>query len=161
MKNKSVRKFKETVELRSLVFRRLRTHRYFPAAVLITVVLVVACIHIWQRVHVIRLVKEVAELKAENVGLVDDYKKVQSDIAALCMASRIETFACDSLGLKAVTAERLFTLMHEKPRELPADELTTLMSSIKRVARFVPVLSDNSARAGALEGIKFDSVEQK
>ena len=161
MKSKSVRKFKETVEFRSLVFHRLRTHRYFPAAMLLAVVLVVACIHIWQRVHVIKLVKEVAELKAENVSLVDDYKKVQSDIAALCMATRIETFAYDSLGLKTVTADRLFTLVREKHREIPADELTTLMSSIKRVAKFVPVLSGSNANAGELEEIKFDTVEHK
>jgi len=158
MKNKSVRKFKETVEFRSLVLHRLRTHRYFPVAMLIAVLLVVACIHIWQRVHVIKLVKEVAELKAENLNLVDDYKKIQSDIAALCMASRIETFAYDSLGLKTITADRMFTLVREKHREIPSDELTTLVSSIKRVAKFMPVLSGTSANAGELDDIKFDSV---
>ncbi len=160
---KSVRNYKETLELRSFIFNRIRTHRYFPVVVLVAVLLVIGCVHIWQRVHVIKLVKEVSRLKAENVSLTDAYKKVQSEIAALCMASRIEAYSGDSLGLKAVSANRLFTLVKEKQEPLPVggDELTAIMTSIKRVARHVPVLTGNSARAGELEGIKFDSVTTK
>ena len=158
---KSVRKYKETLEFRSLIFRRLRTHRYFPIAVLIGVLLVVGCIHIWQRVHVITLVQEVSRLKAENVSLTDDYKKVQSDIAALCMASRIEAFSSDSLGLQAITANRLFTLVTESQKTSPPDDLTAMISSIKRVAKYVPVFSESSARAGELKAIKFDSTSSK
>jgi cell division protein FtsL len=154
---KSVRKYKETLEFRSLIFRRLRTHRYFPVAVLIGVLLVVGCIHIWQRVHVITLVQEVSRLKAENISLNDDYKKIQSDIAALCMASRIEAYSSDSLGLEAVTANRLFTLVTETRKTEPTDDLTDMIYSIRRVAQYVPVFSGNSARARELKSIKFDS----
>ena len=155
---KSVRKYKETLEFRSLIFRRLRTHRYFPIAVLIAVLLVVGCLHIWQRVHVIKLVQEVARLKAENISLTDDYKKVQSDIAALSMASRIEGYSSDSLGLHAITANRLFTLVTESQKTAPPDDLTAMISSIRRVAKYVPVFSGSSARAGELKAIKFDSM---
>jgi cell division protein FtsL len=158
---KSVRKYKETLEYRSLIFQRIRTHRYFPIIVLVGVLLVVGCIHIWQRVYVIKLVKEVSLLKAENISLTDDYKKVQSDIAALSMASRIETYSADSLGLQAITANRLFTLVKKTQQAESPDELTALMSSFKRVAKYVPVLSGSNATAGELETIKFDSVECK
>ena len=158
---KSVRKYKETLEYRSLIFQKVRKHRYFPVVVLVGVLLVVGCIHIWQRVHVIKLVKEVSLLKAEKASLTDNYKKVQSDIAALSMASRIETYSSDSLGLKAITANRLFTLVKKTQQAETPDELTALMSSFKRVAKFVPVLTGNNATAGELETIKFDSVEYR
>lgn len=156
---RSVRKFKETIEFRSLPFNRLRSHRYFPATVLALVILAAACIHIWQRVVVISLVKEVSALQKENRGLVDAGHKVQTDVAALCMATRIERYALDTLGLKRVSPDSIYTLVPRSVGELSSDELTTMMSSIRRVAEYLPVLTDANAAAKKLEPIRFEHAQ--
>lgn len=156
MRARSVRRFKETVEFRSLPFKQLRSHRYFPATVLVLVVLVAACVHIWQRVIVISLVKEVAALQRENRGLVDAGHKIQTDIASLSMSTRIEGYAVDTLGLQRVSPERFYTLIPRSTGERTTDELTTMISSIKRVVQFFPVVTDAQAAAQELEPIKFE-----
>lgn len=152
---RSVRKFTETVELRSLLFNRLKSHRYFPAVVITIVVLTCACIHIWQRVVVRSLVIEVTALEKENLALVDDTHKVQTDLAALTMASRIERYAMDSLGLQRVRPDRLYTLVPETTGELAADRLATMISSIRRVADFIPVVTEAQGAAQELQPITF------
>ena len=153
----SVRKFTETVEFRSLLFNRLKTHRYFPAAVLALVVLTAACIHIWQRVVVISLVKEVSVLQKENYDLVDRAHKVQTDIAALTMASRIEQYAIDTLGMQRVRPDRLYTLIPESAGDVSSDRFSTMISSIRRVAAYLPVLTEAQAAAQELQPIRFDT----
>jgi len=157
---RSVRKFTETIELRSLLFNRLKSHRYFPATVLALVVLAAACIHIWQRVVVISLVKEVSVLQKENLALVDDAHKIQTDIAALTMASRIERYAIDTLGLQRIRPDRLYTLIPESAGELSTDRLTTMISSIRRVAECLPVLTEAQAAAQELRPIRFETSEK-
>ncbi len=152
-----VRKFKETVDIRSLALKRLRSHRYFPIAMIVLAILTVACLHVWQRVHVIGLVQEVAELQEENRELIDCVNKTHHDIAALSMASRIEKYAVDSLGLQMATADRLYTLMRRRDVDAAQDEFAAIVSSIERVARYLPVLSENQVNAGELKPIKFDS----
>jgi cell division protein FtsL len=156
---RSVRQFTETLELRSLPLHRLRSHRYFPAAVIALVVLAAACVHVWQRVVVIGLVKEVSALERENRGLVDDAQKVHTDIAALSMATRIEQYAIDTLGMQRITPDRLFTLVKEESRQLTNDQLATLISSIKRVAECLPVVTEAQATAKPLEPIRFEDDE--
>jgi len=154
---RSVRVFKETVEMRSLLLHRIRTHRYFPIAVIAAIVLAVACIHIWQRVVVIELVQQVSRLKKENGRLIDNSHKVQSDIAALSMASRIERYAVDSLGLTRVSTDCLYTLVTEEVRQAPSDQLATVLSSIKRVADYLPEVAEARAARNQLEPIRFDA----
>src|SRR5512140_1999460 len=103
----SVRKFKETVELQSSLLARIRGHRHFSTGLMLTALIFVACVHIWQRVHVIHLVQEVANLRDENKLLVDETKKARTGIATLEMASRIQTCAADSLGLQPIATDRL------------------------------------------------------
>lgn len=157
---RSVRVFKETVEMRSLLLHRMRSHRYFPFAVIGTIVLAVACIHIWQRVVVIGLAQQVSHLKKENKQLIDDAHKVQSEIAALCMSSRIEQYALDSLGLKRVSTDRLYTLVTEDVSEAPSDQLATVLSSIKRVADYLPEVAEAKAAHSQLEPIRFDTDDE-
>ncbi|MCK4373559.1 MAG: cell division protein FtsL, partial [candidate division Zixibacteria bacterium] len=104
---KTVRKFKETVEIRSSVINRLRSHRYFPIAVLVTVFLMASVIHVWQRVHVLETVKQVSHLRAENEQLVDATSKLNVRLATLTAAGRIEKYAMDSLGLQPVAADQI------------------------------------------------------
>jgi len=154
---RSVRVFKETLEMRSLLLHRIRSHRYFPVAVIATIVLAVACTHIWQRVVVIGLVQQVSRLQKENRQLIDDTHKVQSEIAALSMASRIERYAADSLGLARVGTDCLYTLVSEESSQAPADQLATVLSSIKRVADYLPEVSDANAARNQLEPIRFET----
>ena len=153
----TVRKFKETVEIRSSIFNRIRSHRYFPTTLLFCVFLTAACIHVWQRVKVVELVKDVAQLRAENVELLDIKKKMRSEIATLSTAARIERYATDTLGLQRVKAERLFTLVFEKADYEQADDLKLLLYAINRVADAVPTISENSALARGVENLNLDS----
>jgi cell division protein FtsL len=152
---RSVRKFTETVELRSLLLKRLKSHRHFPAVVITAVILTCACIHIWQRVVVMSLVTEVTALEKENMALIDDTHKVQTDLAALTMASRIERYAMDTLGLQRIRPDRLYTLVPETPGELAADRFATMISSIRRVADFIPVVTEAQGAAQELQPITF------
>jgi cell division protein FtsL len=155
---RSVRKFKETMEMRSLPFKRLQSHRYFPAAIIAMVILTAACIHVWQRVVVLGLVHEVALMQMDSRDLIDNVEKTQSEIAALSMATRIEQFAQDSLGLQRVTPDHLYTLGREADKEeKPSDELTVMLSSIKRVADYLPALTQAQAQITELQPIRFDT----
>ena len=157
---RAVRQFKETVDFRSLLLTRVRSHRYFPATVVMAALLMVACLHVWQRVRVIKLVKDVAELRETNRDLVDVARKMHNDIAALSMATRIEGYATDTLGMQPVAADRLFTLVRERDKDVPRDELATMLSSIQRVAKYLPALTETGANAAELRPIRFDSTHR-
>ncbi len=160
----SVRKFKETVEIQSGWLTRIRQHRHFGLALVSAALLMVACVHIWQRVHVIHLVQEVDGLKSQNAILVDETKKAKMDVAALTRATRISVCAAESLGLQPITVDRLYTIsMEVKPQQVAdsSDELASMMSSIKRVADFMPVVSEAKAGPSELRPIKFDSIASR
>lgn len=147
--------------MRAGLFQRIRTHRHFSTGLVLAVFVVVACIHIWQRVHVIRLSQEVGALREENRGLIDATKKVRSEVAALSMGSRVETYAADSLGLLPVAAARLVIIDRDRPKqEVQTDELGNVLSSIKRVSDYLPVLSEAQADPAEFQPIKFDSLSE-
>ncbi|UCC45710.1 MAG: cell division protein FtsL [Candidatus Zixiibacteriota bacterium] len=152
-----MRRFKETVEIRSSLLKRLRSHRYFPLATVAALVVIIGCLHIWQRVVVIELAKDVAGLRAQNRRLVDGVKKIHSEVTALSSASRIEKYAADSLGMHTPSADRLITLIPKSEEEIPADELQAMFSSIKRVADYLPVVTEAQASSDELNAIKFDT----
>jgi len=154
----AVRKFKETIELQSTLLRRLRSHRYLSVSLLVATIVVAACFHIWQRVRVMELVQDVATLKKEQASLLDDKKKLYSEIASLSVASRIERYACDTLGLRPVDAERLFTLVPKKELPPPQDELVKMFSAIRRVADHVPAITESRAAAAGVENLKVDTM---
>lgn len=154
----TVRKFKETVEIRSSIFNRVRSHRYFPAALLCFLFMSAACVHIWQRVKVVELVKEVSQLTAENSELLDAKKKLHSEVAALSTTSRIEQYAIDTLGLLPIDAERLYTLIPRKESYRKPDDLELLLYAISRVTENVPTISENSAMAKDVDRIKLDTL---
>jgi len=153
-----VRKFKETVDLQALAFHRLKNHKYFPAATLIIAFLAVSGFHIWQRVYVMSLVREVAELRADNRNLIDLTRKTHNEIAALSMNSRIERYAQDTLGLTLVSANQLLTL--QRPDELvkKPDRLEMILTSLENVGKYLPTLSTNPVNATELPPLKLDTV---
>jgi cell division protein FtsL len=153
----TIRKFTQTAEMKAGIFNRVRAHRYFSISILVMAVVLAACVHVWQRFRVIELVKEVSQLQAENKSLVDDCKKVNSEIASLMMASRVEQYAMDTLGMAPVTADHLYTLIRQERKPVEPDELAVMVAAIKRVADYVPAITESQANAGELQGIRFDS----
>lgn len=158
---RTIRKFKETVEIRSSFLNRVRSSRYFPLALLVIVFLAAACVHVWQRVRVLDLVYEVSLLKHENRELTDDIRKVYSDIAALSVSSRVETYAADTLGLVMVPPERLYTLEHRHQGPAVADGLDMVLAAVKRMAGHLPVVEETRANAGELRNPKIDSLARQ
>lgn len=158
--SQSVRAFKETVEMRRFSLRRLKSHRYAAAIGIGAILLALACAHIWQRVTVIHLAMDVTRLQAEHKELVDQSRKMNSEISSLSMAARIEPFAIDSLGLLVVPADRLFTVRTEKKPNQPQqlDQYAELKVVLKRVSDHMPVLSQTTAEAETTDSIKFDSL---
>ena len=156
---RSVRKFKETVDLRSLPLQRLKSHRYFPVAAIAALVLVAACIHVWQRVVVISLVKEISVLQKENRRLVDDAHKVRSEIASLSRPTRIERYAIDSLGLQRVAADQIITLIPGSDAREAGDELAAMISSIGRITDYLPVMTEAQAKEQELRPINLEYEE--
>lgn len=156
----SVRQFKETMDIKGSVANRLRANRYVPYVFLALAFLLTACIHVWQRVHVLELVTEVSKLNNTQAVLDDELKKVNSDIAALSMASRIEKYASDTLGMMPVPADKLYTLVSDKNVGFKKDNLHAMFEAVKRVTDYVPRPSENSALAGEPPMIRIDSTER-
>ena len=154
-----VRKFKETVDLQSNALHRVRNYKYFPATVLVLIFLAVACFHIWQRVYVMSLVREVAVMREENRLLIDLSRKIHTDIASLSMNSRIEQYAQDSLGLSLVSASHQLTLKRPKATPKKQDRLDMILTSLENVGKYLPTLSGNPVNAVELKPIKFDSTK--
>jgi len=158
---RAVRKFKETVEIRSSLIHRVRSNRYLPMAVLAAVVLTGACVHIWQRVRVLDLVYEVSLLRQENQNLGDDLRKVYSDVSSLSMSARIESYAADTLGLQTVPAEKLFTLVPRDGAGPEADDFKRVLSAVKRMATYLPAVTETQASAGELRNPRIDSLARQ
>ena len=158
---KPVRKFKETVEIRSSVANRLLSHRYFPYAILVTLFLSVCVVHVWQRVRVLELVKDVSRLRAENNDLIDASSKLNIRLAGLSSVGRIERYARDTLGLRPAMTDQLYTLIGRE-EELPEpDDLATMFQAIERVTRHVPAISLNRATAGEPRRLRPDVLSRE
>ncbi len=153
----AVRKFKETVEINSSTINKLKSHKYFSISLLCFSCLVVACIHLWQQVTVVSLVKDISHLQKENDVLLDSKKKLYSRIASLSTSSRIERYAVDSLGLCLVDADKMLTLVPKDVVVSHPDELQQMLTAVKRIAKYLPVIEETRAKAGAVENIVVDS----
>lgn len=154
---KAIRQFKETIELKSGFIARVRSYRNFNLYLIASAILVVSCFHIWQRVKVLDQVQEVARLKKSNKQLLDDLKKVNSDLAKLSMASRIRTYASDSLKMIPIDPSNLYTLVPSGVESESPDEFASMLSAIKRVADYFPVIEGNNANANELKIINLDT----
>jgi cell division protein FtsL len=155
-----IRLFKESLAMRSGMLARIRSHRYFPITMLALAFLVASCVHVWQRFQVFELVDEVADLKHEQVRLVDEARKLQSDIASLSLSTRIEQYATDSLGLHRLEPDHLFTLETKDPSGKPPDKLESLKSAVSRIASHMPVVVENRATARENKAINLDSLQE-
>jgi hypothetical protein len=99
-------------------------------------------------VRVLELVKDVSHLRATNDQLVDATSKLNARIASLSSAGRIESYAVDSLGLRPVAADHIYTLIGRNEKPTPPDELATMFRAIGRVTNHMPGITESSAHAG-------------
>jgi cell division protein FtsL len=136
---------------------RIRSYRNFNLYLIAGAILIVSCFHIWQRVKVLDQVQEVALLKKSNKQLLDDLKKVNSDLANLSMASRIKTFAKDSLRMIPIDPSNLYTLVPSGVESESPDEFASMFSAIKRVTDYLPVIEGNNANANELKIVNLDT----
>lgn len=153
----AVRSFWETVTIRSSLAHRVRSHRYFPLGVLAVALLLVSCLHVWQRVTVLDLVRQVSSLEKEHAALLDNTKKMYGDISELSMSQRIRRYAVDTLGMQHVSVDRLYTLEREQPTLSDPDDLAMLVSAVKRMASYLPAISEETVTAAELRNVKIDS----
>ena len=153
----AVRKFKETVEINSSFLNKVRSHRYYTPALLLSLFLAVACIHVWQRVQVVKYSKEIGFLREENADILDKKKKLYTDLAVLSTSSRIERYAYDTLGLKMVSADMMCTIEYDGAAPKQADDLTQMLAAVKRITEFLPVIERTRAKANVVEDISIDS----
>ena len=158
---RTIRKFKETVEIKSSLLNRLRGNRYFPVAIMGALILSAACVHIWQRVRTLDLVHEVSLLRQENEHLADDLRKVYADVASLAMAGRIETYAVDSLGMIRVPSDALYTIARRNDQPILRDKLDLVFTAVKRAAGELPVITQTQANAGELRNSAIDSLARE
>jgi cell division protein FtsL len=154
-----VRRFAETVQMQSGLIRRIRTHRWFPAGLLATIVVLVASFHVWQRVQVLSLLTEVDQLKHEHRELIDTATKLRADMAELSMGERIESYARDSLGLVRLSAENIYTLVDDDRPKPPTDGFTNLVKAIERVGKWMPGIKEDNVNADELKRIRFHEDE--
>ncbi len=158
---RTIRNFKETIEMQSSLLNRFRSSRYIPIGLLIAAFLTASVVHIWQRVRVLEMVHEVSLLEQENEGLADEVRKVYSDIAGLTMASRIEAYAADSLGLVPVNPEAMFTLVPDGESEPLKDDLDRVIAAVQRIVDYFPTVEQTQANAGELRNPVIDSLAKR
>ncbi|MEW5993749.1 MAG: hypothetical protein AB1744_05055 [Candidatus Zixiibacteriota bacterium] len=154
---RTIRKFKETVELRSSPVNRVRSHPYFPVAVFVGLFLVACCVHVWQRVKVLELVKDVSRLQTENADLVDCLKKLYADVSVLESPTRIERYAADTLGLQVINPDKLFSLERRTQDLKQVDEWSSLKEAVQRIVEHVPAVTLNTVQAHELRSVAIDS----
>ena len=157
---RTIRLLKETVDIRSGLLARIRSHRHFPIALLGAAFLVASFIHIWQRFQVFELVNEVAQLRQERAALVDEARKIESDIATLSLASRIESYAMDSLGMQRIKPDHLFTLQTSDPTGKPPGKMESLLAALDRMASHLPVVAESNVSAQEIRSINLDSLRE-
>ncbi len=124
--------------------KRLVSSRTVIPVLVIGSLIVLACLHIWQRVYVMRLVKEVSVLEMENRQLTDIVKKANLEILELSSLSRIEKIAGEQLQMSGTRSENIFTLTFRESPPGP-EGLHDVISSLQKVADHLPSLSESNA----------------
>jgi cell division protein FtsL len=138
--------------MRHSLKKRIVSSKSLIPALFVTSLILLACLHVWQRVYVMGLVKEVSTLKTENGRLKDLVKKANMEVIELSRLSRIEKIAGEKLGLSKSDTENLFTLSLGD-RGFQPEGLEEVVTSLKKIADNLPVLNESRAET---DGV-FDS----
>ena len=140
----SVQRYRATGSLKNSLRKRLVSSRSIIPVLSIATLIMLACLHIYQRVHVMNLVSEVTELEKENKRLTDLVRKTDMEITELSCLSRIESIATRELGLSKTGSENVFTLTMDDDVTKP-EGLNEVVSSLRKIADNFPVLNESRA----------------
>jgi len=140
----SVQRYRATGNLKNSLKKRLVSSRSLIPALIVSSIILLACLHIWQRVYVMGLVKEVSVLEKENKNLKDLVKKTRVEIVELSRLSRIEKIAVEELGLTRTSSENLFTLSVNR-EDKKSEGLDEVVTSLRKIADNLPVLNETKA----------------
>lgn len=140
----SVQRYRATGSLRNSLRKKLVSSRSLIPVLLLGSLILLACVHIWQRVYVMGLVQEVTVLENENRCLKDLVKKTDMEIIDLSRLSRIEQLATRELGLSRKGSEDLY-LLSLNDAETESEGFDEVVTSLKKIADNFPVLSESKA----------------
>ena len=145
----SVQRYRATGNLKNSLKKRLVSSKSLIPAIILASIILLACLHIWQRVYVMGLVKEVSILERENKNLKDLVKKTHVEIVDLSRLSRIEKIAVEELGLTRTSSENLYTLCVNR-EENNSEGLDEVVTSLKKIADNLPVLNETKAATSSI-----------
>lgn len=142
----SLQRYQSTDKFRKSWSKRLVSSPALIPILFVAVFVLFACIHIWQRVYVLGLVKEVGALEKDREVLTDLLKKNNAEIMDLSRVSRVEQIASSDLGMTRTSAENMMTLVIKKPPVVKKQgELDNVVSSLKKLADNLPVINESRA----------------
>ncbi len=145
----SVQRYRATNRLRKSFKRQVVSSKFLVPALVICTLIVLACIHVWQSVYVMGLLREVNVLEKENSLLQNKVKKSRADIVELTRLNRIDSLAVGKLGMSKVNFDNLFTLISDRPASAP-DGIDEVVGSLKKFAEHLPVISESRAETGEI-----------
>ena len=129
--------------------RRLVASRSLTASFVLALVLVGACLYIWQRVVALDLMEEVSQLEETNRTRHNALLKVESDVAELSRFGRIGPLAEKRFGLKQVMPERLYAVRFGE--ESPGEKgIRQMWSTLRHSFKDAPSISTTTAVADDL-----------
>ena len=151
----SVQRYRATGNLKNSLKKRLVSSKSLIPAMIVGSIILLACLHVWQRVYVMGLVKDVSVLEKENKNLKDLVKKANMEVIELSRLSRIEKMAKEDLGLTRTSSENLFTLNIDR-EENNSEGFEDVVTSLKKIADNLPVLNETRAATSSI----FESDEE-
>jgi len=140
----SVERYRATDSIRKSLKKKLVSSRSVIPVLVVGSLILLACLHVWQRVYVMQLVKEVSVLDKENRELHDIVKKANLEILELSSLSRIEKIAGDEFNMTGTSSENIYTLTFKESQPGP-EGLHDVISSLQKVAEHLPTLSESNA----------------
>ncbi len=142
----SLQRYQSTDKFRRSWSKKLVSSPALLPILFVVVFVLFACVHIWQRVYVLGLVKEVGGLEKEREVLTDLSKKTNAEIMDLSRVSRVEQIASRDLGMARTSTENMLTLVVKKsPTIKKQGELDNVVSSLKKLADNLPVINESRA----------------
>jgi cell division protein FtsL len=126
--------------------RRLVASRYLTALFVLSLLLLAACLYIWQRVVALDLINEVSLLEETNRARRDVLMKVETDVAELSRFSRIAKIAEKKFGLKQIQPENLYAVRfgEESPGQ---GGMSQMWNTLRLSLRNAPSLESSTAAA--------------
>jgi len=142
----SLQRYQSTDKFRRSWSKKLVSSPALLPILFVVVFVLFACVHIWQRVYVLGLVKEVGGLEKEREVLTDLSKKTNAEIMDLSRVSRVEQIVSRDLGMARTSTENMLTLVVKKsPTIKKQGELDNVVSSLKKLADNLPVINESRA----------------